>query len=78
MLNWVLERNKIPGIGGFPGTSYLIVDNVLTLDIDECEMETFRKHERTGGRPLGNVNFIEKMKVPMDRKLKPQKPDPKK
>jgi hypothetical protein len=32
---------------------------MLTLDI---EMETFRKHERTG-RPLGDENFIEKMEV---------------
>ena len=57
-----------------PGTSYLIVDNVLTLDI---EMETFRKHECTG-RPLGDVNIIEKMEVLLDLKLKPQKPGQKK
>ena len=44
----------------------------LTLDIDECEMETFRKHERTG-RPLGYVNFIEEMEVLLDRKLKTSK-----
>ncbi|ETR65555.1 MAG: transposase [Candidatus Magnetoglobus multicellularis str. Araruama] len=50
---------------------------ILTLDIDECEMETFRKHERTG-RPLGDVNFIEKMEILLDRKLKPQQPGPKK
>jgi len=49
----------------------------LTLDIEECEMETFRKHERTG-RPLGDVNFIEKMEVLLDIKLKTQKPGPKK
>ena len=30
------------------------------------------------GRPLGDVNFIEKMEVLLDRKLKPQKPGPKK
>jgi len=52
-------------------------NSLRTLDIDECEMETFRKHERTG-RPLGSVNFIEKMEVLLDRKLKPQKPGPKK
>jgi len=40
-------------------------------------METFRKHERSG-RPLGDVDFIEKMEVLLDRKLKPQKLDPKK
>jgi len=50
---------------------------ILTMDIDECEMETLRKHERTGW-PLGDVNFIEKMEVLLDRKLKPQKSGPKK
>ena len=47
---------------------------MLTLNI---EMETFKKHERTG-RPLGDVNFIEKMEVLLDLKLKPQKPGQKK
>jgi hypothetical protein len=30
------------------------------------------------GRPLGDAIFIEKMEVLLDRKLKPQKPGPKK
>ena len=38
----------------------------LTLDVQESEIEVFRKHERTG-RPMG-----------LDRKLKYQKPGPKK
>jgi len=37
----------------------------------------FRKHERTG-RPLGENSFIEKIESLLDRKLKPQKPGPKK
>ena len=33
---------------------------ILTMDIDECEMETLRKHEHTG-RPLGDVNLFKKI-----------------
>jgi len=65
---------KTDAVSGIFGGSFR---KMLTMDIDECEMETFRKHERTG-RPLGDVNFIEKMEVLLDRKLKPQKPGPKK
>jgi len=39
------------------------------------------KHSETmnvQSRPLGDVNFIEKMEVLLDRKLKPQQPGPKK
>jgi putative transposase len=49
---------------------------ILTLDLDECEMETFRKHERTG-QPMGDVNFIEKWKfywiVNLNRKSQVQR-----
>ena len=41
------------------------------------EIELFRKHERTG-RPLGMDSFIEKMERLLGRKLKPEKPGPKK
>jgi len=37
----------------------------------------FRKHERTG-QPLGVDSFIATMELLLGRKLKPQKPRPKK
>ena len=37
------------------------------------QMETFRKHERTG-RPLGSDPFVQKLEQKFDRTLKPQKP----
>lgn len=49
----------------------------LTVDIEETEIDLFRKHERTG-RPLGEDDFIEKLERLLDRTLKPQKPGPKK
>ncbi len=49
----------------------------LSLDAQESEIELFRRHERTG-RPLGKDSFIEKMELLLDRKLKLQKPGPKK
>jgi len=49
----------------------------LAFDLQDFEMEMFRKHERTG-RPLGEDSFIEKMEVLLDRQLTPQKPGPKK
>jgi putative transposase len=48
----------------------------LSVDVEEPEMELFRKHERTG-RPLGEDAFIEKLERILDRTLKPQKPGPK-
>ena len=58
-----------------------IVDNpwedFLTIDTQKMEIELFRKHERTG-RPLGVDSFIGKMELLLGRKLKPQKPGPKK
>jgi len=48
----------------------------LAVDVEEPEIELFRKHERTG-RPLGEDSFIEKMELILDRRLKPQKPGPK-
>ena len=37
------------------------------------QMETFRKHERTG-RPLGSDPFVQKLEQKLNRILKPQKP----
>jgi len=52
-------------------------EKFLAFDVQEQEIELLRKHERTG-RPLGADSFIEKMELLLDRKLKPQKPGPKK
>ena len=49
----------------------------LAYDAKDAEMELFRKHERTG-RPLGTDSFVKKIEFLLDRKLKPQKPGPKK
>lgn len=49
----------------------------LDFDVQAQEIELLRKHERTG-RPLGADAFIEKMEFLLNRKLKPQKPGPKK
>jgi len=46
----------------YPEFAEVRLEKFLTWDIDECEMETFRKHERTG-RPLVDINFIEKIEV---------------
>ncbi len=42
----------------------------LNVDVQEPDIELFRKHERTG-RVLGADSFIEKMELFLDRKLKP-------
>lgn len=52
-------------------------DGILVKTKPLQEIELLRKHERTG-RPLGADSFIEKMELLLDRKLKPQKPGPKK
>ncbi len=57
-----------------PWKDFLTVDSI---DVHEPEMELFRKHERTG-RPLGEDLFIGKIESLLDRRLKPQKPGPKK
>ena len=49
----------------------------LTSDVSKTEIDSFRKHERTG-RPLGEDSFIERMENLLDIPLKPQKPGPKK
>ena len=49
----------------------------LTIDVPEVEIALLRKHERTG-RPLGTDTFIEKMELLLSRRLRPQKPGPKK
>ncbi len=49
----------------------------LAVDAQAAEMEVFRKHERTG-RPLGEASFIEKVELLLNRRLRPQKPGPKK
>ncbi len=48
----------------------------LSHDVQESEIELFRKHERTG-RPLGGGPFVDQLEVALKRKLKPQKPGPK-
>ncbi|WP_300458628.1 hypothetical protein [Desulfobacula sp.] len=52
-------------------------ENFLDLDVHASEIEVFRKHERTG-RPLGVDSFIDRIELLLDRKLKPEKPGPKK
>ncbi|WP_300458547.1 hypothetical protein [Desulfobacula sp.] len=47
------------------------------IDVHTSEIEVFRKHERTG-RPLGVDSFIDRIELLLDRKLKPEKPGPKK
>jgi len=49
----------------------------LAIDAQEAEIELLRKHERTG-RPLGKNSFIEKVELLLNRRLRPQKPGPKK
>ena len=49
----------------------------LSTDVQEADIELLRKHERTG-RPLGEDSFIEKIESLLNRRLKPQKPGPKK
>lgn len=49
----------------------------LAIDAAEDEMKVFRKHERTG-RPLGEASFIDKMELLLNRRLRPQRPGPKK
>ena len=49
----------------------------LSDDVNDHEIELFRKHERTG-RPMGNDSFIETLEQTLERKLKPEKPGPKK
>jgi len=48
---------------------------ILSLSTEE-EMDTFRKHERTG-RPLGREIFVEQIEELLERELKPKKPGPK-
>jgi len=55
----------------------ILWEKFLSIDAQEPEIELFRKHERTG-RPLGEGPFIKKMEFLLNRKLKPQKPGPKK
>ena len=49
----------------------------LSNDIHSSEIDLLKKHERTG-RPLGTDSFIEKMEFLLNRKLRLQKPGPKK
>jgi putative transposase len=42
----------------------------------KAEMETFRKHERSG-RPLGRELFVDQVERMLNRPLRPQKPGPK-
>ena len=49
----------------------------LSYDVEEIEMEVFRKHERTG-RPLGGDSFVGRLEKMLGRNLKFKKPGPKK
>ncbi len=49
----------------------------LSYDVEEMEMEVFRKHERTG-RPLGGDSFVGSLEEMLGRNLKFKKPGPKK
>ncbi len=49
----------------------------LRTDARGSEIKLFKRHERTG-RPLGSDSFIDTMERLLNRKLKPQKPGPKK
>jgi len=48
----------------------------LSCDVGHSKIKTFRKHERTG-RPLGGGSFIKNLEHTLNRKLKLQKPGPK-
>jgi len=48
----------------------------LSLDVQNQEIERFRKHERTG-RPLGDDSFVKKLESSLGRRLRPLKPGPK-
>ena len=52
-------------------------EKFLSSDVQEPEIELFRKHERTG-RPLGEDRFIKKMESLLNRRLQSQKSGPKK
>jgi len=41
------------------------------------EVDLLHLHERTG-RPLGKGDFIDKLEIELGRRLRPQKPGPKK
>ncbi|MBU1172462.1 MAG: hypothetical protein KKD44_23125 [Proteobacteria bacterium] len=51
-------------------------ERFLYTDAQDLEIEMLRKHEKTG-RPLGDVSFIEKLELILERILKPKKPGPK-
>jgi len=48
----------------------------LGADITKKEVDLLRLHERTG-RPMGDMNFIEKLEAKVNRSLKRKKPGPK-
>ncbi|MBW2559137.1 MAG: hypothetical protein JRD69_09965 [Deltaproteobacteria bacterium] len=52
-------------------------EDFLSFDAQDQEIALFRKHERTG-RPLGSDSFLGTMEHLLGRKLKPQRPGPKK
>ncbi len=52
-------------------------EDFLSVDAQEQEIAILRKHERTG-RPLGSGSFIGTVEHLLGRRLKPQKPGPKK
>ncbi|MCK4944358.1 MAG: transposase, partial [Candidatus Aminicenantes bacterium] len=54
----------------------LVGDWKMFLKEEISNIETFRKHERTG-RPLGNREFIDKCEILLNRVLHYKKPGPK-
>jgi len=52
---------------------YLDWRTFLMEKTDSQEMEMFRKHERTG-RPLAEMQFIEKLEISLGRRIRPKKP----
>jgi len=52
-------------------------EEFLDVPVSEDEIETLRRHERTG-RPLGSPEFMERIENALSRVLRPQKPGRKK
>jgi putative transposase len=48
----------------------------LAGGLDPDEAERLRRHERTG-RPLGGVEFVQRLEKALNRRLRKQKPGPK-
>ena len=51
-------------------------EDFLSVEPTEGEVESLRKHERTG-RPLGSPSFVGKVESMLKRTLRPGRPGPK-